>query len=202
MKRLIYLALIGSLSGCLGGGNETTSKLKLNADAVNFCDRVVGESYVWNNLQLRNTGKGPLTVKSIQIRGDQGCAFQCFYDTGGGRTSKCPRESGGGSVPPVTIFKGGTLLLRVIYEPGAEEYTDRATLVIATDADNLDDDGEWHNLLIPLCGHGVADLSPEGDAGPDDGEDAGVSEGDAGMTGDCGDCGKPLKKGAASCAAD
>jgi len=190
MKRFTFFILIYLLTGCLGEGSKATSKLELNVDAVNFCDRVVGESFMWNDLQIRNTGKGPLTIRSIKIRGDAGCAFQCSYNSGNG-IAKCPRESSSSKATSVTVADGDTLLVRVIYTPSTEDEADKATLVITSDADNLgEDDVEWPVALVPMCGQGVGAADTEGDAGAPL-VDAGPEE--------CGDCGGPQKKSAPGC---
>jgi hypothetical protein len=203
MTRLYFIALIFVLTGCIGEGTKATSKLELNVGSVNFCERTVGESFAWNDLQLLNTGKGPLDIQSILVRGDEGCAFQCFYRPTG-RTSlvACPPEGSGANALPASILAGETLLVRVVYTPGAEDNTDQATLVINTNADNTEPKNKngWGQVLVPLCGTGVpADTDVEGDAGADSEPDGGPSVLDGGAPGDCGDCGAPLPKGAPGC---
>ena len=193
MKRLFLFITFSVLSGCLSDGSNTTSKLELNVDEVNFCTRPYGDSFVWNDLQLRNTGKGPLNIKSIAIRGDAGCAFECSYNTGKGITN-CPRESAASSRAPFSVAEGDSLLVRVTYTPGEEEdedASDLATLIITTDADNVtNEETNWSVVKVPMCGWGIALPDTDGDAG--------ILDIDAG-SGGCESCGKPLKKGAPSC---
>ncbi len=191
MKRFYFYLLSLALSGCLNEGGTATSKLELNVDDVNFCGRPYGESFAWNDLQIKNTGKGPLTIKSIKIRGDAGCAFECSYSSGRSIAS-CVREASSGGTS-VSVAEGDSLLVRVVYTPSDEDASDKATLIITTDADNLTDDEEKLAVVkVPVCGRGLpVDTDTAGDAGvPTDG-DAGVEA--------CGDCGAPLKKSAPSC---
>lgn len=201
MKRLPIIILSIWFFGCIGEGGKTTAKLELNVDTIHFCERTVGEPFVWNDLQLINTGKGPLTIKNIELRGDTGCAFACEYRSDTRGIVSCPRESKGTEGALVTIPKGAARLVRLTYTPSEAGYLDEAGLVITTDADNIGNTGEWRQRVVSMCGQGVAaDTDTEAGDSPDGGVGA---EPDGGLTTDagtgCGSCGKAPKKGAPGC---
>ncbi len=198
MKRTVAIILTGlALVGCIGN-SSSSAKLELNAEQINFCGRPMDDTVFWNNLQLRNTGKGILTISSIAVRGDERCAFTCEYPDPSGNGKLIPCVNEGTSFSPFALDAGHTLLLRVGYTPSSLEEGDVAALVIHSDAANLLE-GEAKTAVseIGICGHGVA-----GDA-PTDVDDAAADAGvpmDGGTgDGECVACGDLPEKGAPSC---
>ena len=190
-RSYIIILTCSTLCGCLGN-SASSPKLELNVDSINFCGRPVDDTVLWNNLQLRNPSKGVLTISSISIRGDEGCAFSCEYpDPGGsGALISCPAE--GSSSRAFALEGGRTLLVRIGYTPSSLGESDSAALIIESDASNLIEDGAKTAVTaIGMCGFGV-DETPSADAG--------VSA-DGGLEGgDCPACADLPEKGAPSCA--
>ncbi len=157
-----------SLVGCVGGNSKGTPKLEINATEINFCSRPSGETTVWNNVQLRNTGKGPLTISSLRVRGDAGCAFACTYmdPQYSDVLIACPSEVGGGPQAEMTLDAGQTLLVRIEYTPSAPGTPDAAALVIKSDAENqTDTSGKVVPIAIPMCGTGIDAEGGDADGG-------------------------------------
>jgi hypothetical protein len=172
MKRLIFLSSICIwFFGCVGTNSKGTPKLEVNVTEINFCTQPSGETAVWNNLQLRNTGKGPLEISSLRMRGDAGCAFTCSYPDArqSDAVIACPNEAGKDGQSKITLEAGNTLLVRIEYAPSARDSKDAAALVIKSDAENqTDNSGKAVPLVIPMCGIGT-------DAGEND-ADGGLSD--------------------------
>jgi hypothetical protein len=223
MKRTttaFYLSLL--VAGCIDSKATRTPELVLNVEEINFCAKEVGETYHWNNLQLRNTGSGPVTVHGVSLRGDQDCVFGCRYQgvraegTGATVMVTCPSE-GAANPPPVVIAPDTTLLLQLTYTPSAMDHTDSAALVVTSDAENIPpEDAELKTMVVPMCGTGVAsgldadgpdtasDTMMAADAGSGKEADAGVTGPPAGAVPDAGEvpctaCAAPPEKGAPGC---
>jgi hypothetical protein len=193
MKRTtLVLSVYLLLAGCIDAKATRKPKLVLNVDAINFCLKEAGETFVWNDLQLRNTGSGPVLVHGIEVRGDQGCAFQCVYESapaGGEGSSKlmpCPAEGKAAGFQPIEIAPDTTLLLSVAYTPAMTGQTDNAALVVTSDAANIPpEEAELKKLVIPMCGTGIEPIGlsdgPDTERSSAFPPDAGrVSESDAG----------------------
>lgn len=201
MKQVILSILFFLfVAGCVGSG-ANDAKMVLNVDAINFCNRPVGETVVWNDVQITNTSRGELTLSNIAIRGNATCAFEVSYprenENGKLKTSTVKAE-GNGSFTPLVISPHQGIVLKVAYTPSSEGEDDQAALVITSNAANLNSGSkETVTTVIPMCGVGVSadafstdlwDAGIELDAGA---SDAGVLE--------CKSCGKALKKGAPAC---
>jgi hypothetical protein len=199
----LFLLVVFLVSGCVGGSDEQSGKIELNVKNINFCNRPVGETVVWNDVQVRNTSSGVLTISMISVRGDANCSFQVFYPwtsaTGKIKTNTAPQEANAKGFDPLLIDRSASILLKVAYTPSALGVLDRADLVIKTDAVNTNE-----NIVIPMCGRG--DFPVLYDAGVFDSLDASISSDssdpeDAGVNVDssCLSCGKNLKPGAPYC---
>lgn len=202
MKRTYILFLFCfSFLGCIG--NSTSSpKLEFNVESINFCDRALDSTTLWNNLQLRNPGKGALTISSLAIRGDESCAFTCeFPNPGGGdKLITCPNEDDAASLPPFMIAAGATLLVRIGYTPSAVFEGDSAALIVASDAFNLLKGEEKTAVTeIAMCGFGAPADPVTADGGMS--LDAGIpADGGPDTEDDCPACPDLPEKGAPSCA--
>ena len=81
MKHTPSLFLVALfLVACIDQEATSKSRLEMNVETVNFCQKEVGKTFVWNHLQLRNTGSEAAMVAGIAVRGDKNCAFKCFYE--------------------------------------------------------------------------------------------------------------------------
>lgn len=210
MKQVILsISFLFLVAGCVGSGTDD-AKMVLNIDAVNFCSRAVGETVVWNDVQITNTSRGELTLSNIRIRGNATCAFEVSYpreSNAGKLKTSTVKPEGKGSFTPLTIPPFQGIVLKVAYTPSGEGVTDQAALVIASNAANLNSGSdETVTTVIPMCGEGVnadalsidvQDAGIDMDAGLD--MDAGIP--DAGAA-ECKSCGKALKKGAPGCDAE
>lgn len=194
MKRRIFIATVifSVLWGCNGSGNP---KLEANVESINFCNQALGESVVWNNLQLRNVGRDILNISRIRIRGDENCAFSCEYSRDG-EILPCLNEDDDTAQTKISIKSRRTLLVRIKYTPSSSDEQDIAALVIESNAVNLETDEEKTDLLVlPMCGIAGAG-TVTGDAG--DVQDGGLL--DAGVdVEECGACETVPEKGAPSC---
>jgi hypothetical protein len=197
MKRHFFIAtvIISAVCGCNKSG---APKLEVNVESINFCNQAPEERAVWNNLQLRNVGRGTLDIFGIRIRGDEGCAFSCEYSQNGELVS-CPNENDNSVQPKISIDEDTTLLVRIEYMPSSSETEDSAALVIESNAENLGTGEEKTELLVlPMCGNGNT-AAGAGDAG-DETPDGGLSDGGASAAlEDCGACETVPEKGAPSC---
>ena len=207
MRYLVHAILFISLlqSGCIGN-NGPNAKIDLNVITINFCHRPVGETVVWNDVQIRNLGRDNLTISKMAIRGNATCAFEVSYPKTGANgktmTASVPAEANAKNFSSWTIPASGAALIRVAYTPSAVGETDRADLLIESDSAKLD----TQLVVVPMCGTGAAPASSEvSDAGdmPDasvptetDVDDAGEADE---ATPECEACGARLKKGAPSC---
>lgn len=217
MKRTVLFPLAAIFAAsCINSGASDKSRLELNVETINFCEKEVGKTFHWNDLQLRNTGKDPTTISGIALRGNESCAYRCFYErppaaVGGEPTLEpCAEEGSAAQFAPIEIAPGTTFLMRMSYTPTAVGVVDRAALVIATDAGNqTSDEEETATLVVTICGKGIEAAPPEPgtDAGapdPDGGVDASVpvdttSPETADAGGDCPVCGAPPEPGAPGC---
>ena len=191
------------VTGCIGRNNEETGKLEKNVDSINFCHREMNATVVWNDVQLRNTGRGELTISKMAVRGNETCAFDVSYATGATaskpKSVAVPPERNAKSFKPVTLSPSGALLIRVAYTPSEIALEDRADLLISSDAENLD-----KQLVIPMCGAGWYGTAVDGGVGAvvDGGEvvDASIESEDAGIDSmECEACSAPLDKDAPYC---
>ncbi len=216
-----FLLLLPALfaASCINSVASDKSRLELNVDTVNFCQKEVGKTFQWNDLQLRNTGSETTTVSGIALRGNGACAFQCYYErppampSGEPTLEPCHEEGAGAGFGPIEIDPGTTFLMRMSYTPTGVGIVDTAALVITTDAGNQTaDEEEVATLVVPMCGVGIdaPPAEPETDAGLlpelDGGEDASLpldtappDTADAGEA--CPVCGALPDKGAPGCAA-
>ncbi len=192
------------LAGCIGEDTEN-AKMVLNVDTINFCNRTLGETVVWNDVQITNTGRSDLLLSKIAVRGDDTCAFQVFYPeqtpAGKLKTRLAPQEQNSKGFSPVTVPPDQGILLKVVYTPSEIDKADHADLVIQSNASNLVENTEKTvTTVISMCGFGAAAESSTtaaaGDAGAE--EDGGLPM-DGGVP--CESCGKILKKGAPGCEA-
>ena len=194
MKRILYIVVVCcALWGCAGEESGTSAKLELNVASIQFCE----PSSVFNNLQIRNSGKGPMTIRGIWMRGDEACSFSCDYAIPGnsGRVMTCPNEGSGGT--SIRLDAGHTLLVRLEYTASGGTEMDSGAVVIESDAANLLEGDETSALsVVPLCGNAGSDGDFSSDAGESDG-----GESDGGVTPpSCGSCDTVPEKGAPACA--
>ena len=197
MKQLISIIFVlFGVVGCVGSGSDD-ARMVLNVDTINFCNRPVGETVVWNDVQLLNASRGELTLSNIAIRGNETCAFEISYprETVPGKLKTSNAKPEGSSFAPLVVPSGQGIVLKVAYTPSGEGVTDTAALVITSDAANLNNGpNETVTTVIPMCGVGEKSDASLWDAGVElDGGDP-----DAGER-SCGSCGKALKKGVPGC---
>ena len=188
MKRTLLILLnCLALSGCTGN-SDGSPKLELNAESVSFCE----SPSVFNNLQLRNTGSGPLTISKIGMRGDGGCAYTCDYAVPGAVDVRPCRNEGAKSAE-VRLEAGQTILVRIGYTAPVEGEAAPAAVVVESNALNLlAGDASTATVVIPLCaGMPVTDGGDLLDAGISDAGTVDVS---------CSACEEIPEKGAPVCA--
>ncbi len=221
--RIIFPAAMALLLlGCTSAGKSNEPELEISptvSQGINFCQKPVGEKFIWQNFQMRNTGDANLIVTGIMLRGDASCAFRCFREAAMGETAgelyPCPEEEQGETPFEMIIRPGATRVVRIEYTPAQIGETDRAALVIRSNAADIDPGEEqFTTVAIPMCGTGseadtaivddldaggpsdeAADAAPEDDAGDDESDEDDATESHL----DCGSCGKPLSPGAPDC---
>ena len=173
----------------------------LNVDTINFCHRPVGETVIWSDVQVMSTGGGPLTLSKIAVRGDANCAFRVFYpetSASGKLNTRIAPDEQAGHFAPIVIASGEAIVLRVAYTPSSDGVTDRADLVMTSNAVNISDvDQKSVTSVIPMCGMGDDDASNPSDLDAGAGDVDGGDVLDAGLA--CDSCGKALKKGTPGC---
>ncbi len=191
MIKIIYIYAIFCLfTGCIGSDSKPLPKLEFSISEVSFCNTAIGETAVQNSLQLRNPGKGNLTINSIGIRGDENCEFSCRYADPanpqkiilcGNESSKTPKQA-------VIVSPKTSLLVQISYAPISESKS-VAAVVVESDAANLLKEEETTAVtVIPLCGQLVTNTEPQ----EDEKEDGGKTE-------NCISCNEIPQKGAPSC---
>ncbi len=189
----LSVALVVALfAGCTGDSGNVSPKLEVNIEidsGIRLCQKVVGKTYQWQNLQLNNTGKGDLIVSNIEVRGDANCAFQVYREVAFGEDPAgvylCPQEHEKKAPFEMIVPAGASRLVRIEYTPSAANVLDQAALVITSNATNIaPEEEQWKPLILPMCGRGIAeetdgrvtqngDLDGGVDSGFDSGTDAG-----------------------------
>ena len=187
MKRTLYILLSSfALLGC--GNSGASPKLELNVESVSFCE----SPSVFNNLQLRNTGNGPLTISKIRMRGDADCAYTCEYVVPGKNGVQSCLNEDSASNSTVHLEADQTILVRIEYTAPEAGDPAAAAVVIESNALNLlEDDASTATVVVSLCAGTI--VTDGGDL-----SDAGTSDaGDAEST--CSACEETPEKGAPAC---